>query len=303
MKKIFRYAGVALVSAAVLALAGCGSPRGQAQEGFVVSILPLKYLVERITGGDFPVEVLVPPGSGPESYEPTPAQMMAVGSSKAVMLTGLIDFERTLTEKLSGNGKVAVCDLSQGIQIIAGSCSHTHGVGQGSARHAHGHGVDPHTWTSPRCLATMAGNVLKCVQELYPDSARYRENYDALVADLQRLDAQVAAQLAASGVKRFYIYHPALTYYARDYGLEQVSIEHEGKEPSASHLSQLIVSARHDGARAILYQRQFSKSTVDAIAADIGALAVEIDPLREDVSMNTLEMTAAICFGHNQTAP
>jgi len=83
-------------------------------------------------------------------------------------------------------------------------------------------------------------------------------------------------------VKYFIVYHPALTYYARDYGLRQVAIEADGKEPSAKQLTAVIRQAREDGVRRIFYQNQFPASTVEIIARDIDAEYVEIDPLDED---------------------
>ena len=90
----------------------------------------------------------------------------------------------------------------------------------------------------------------------------------------------------------FIIYHPALTYYARDYGLRQIAIEADGKEPSAKQLTQLIRQAREDGVRRILYQSQFPASEV--IARDIDAEYAEVDPLREDVIANIEEITGII---------
>ena len=98
----------------------------------------------------------------------------------------------------------------------------------------------------------------------------------------------------ASDVEYFIIYHPALTYYARDYGLRQIAIEADGKEPSAKQLTQIIRQAREDGVRRILYQSQFPASAVEVIARDIDAQYVEVDPLREDVIANIGEITGII---------
>ncbi len=95
----------------------------------------------------------------------------------------------------------------------------------------------------------------------------------------------------SNGTEYFIIYHPALTYYARDYGLRQEAIETDGKEPSARHLSGIIREARAKGIRKILYQSQFPASAVETVARDIGAEAVRIDPLREDVTANIDEIT------------
>ena len=179
-------------------------------------------------------------------------------------------------------------DLHRGIEPIAGSCSHA------DADKEHRHGVDPHIWTSPRELRTMADNAYRTIHELYPDSTGYTVNYQRLADKLQVLDDSVAERLKQSGVPYFMIYHPALTYYARAYGIEQVAIEQDGKEPSAKRLVRLIEQARRDSIRVVFYQSQFPASAVEVIAEDIGAQSVRIDPLAEDVVGNISYITDLI---------
>ena len=266
---------------------GSCASRRQAEEGTLyVSILPLRSLVQGIVGDDFNIEVLVPPGASPETFEPTPRQFIGLNKAQMIFNVGLIDFETTLLSKVEDSSKVV--DLSRGIELIAGSCSHcSHG-------HTHAHDVDPHVWTSPRALQKMAENAYGAIRAAYPDSVKYEANYRRLQRELTELDERTAAQIAGSGVRYFIIYHPALTYYARDYGLQQVAIEADGKEPSAKQLTQIIRQAREDGVRRILYQSQFPASAVEVIARDIDAEYVEIDPLREDVIANIGEITDII---------
>lgn len=260
----------------VAVLCACSSQRHEAEENrLYVSILPLKSVVEGIVGDDFKVEVLVPAGAGPETFEPTPRQFVGLNRAQLVFNVGLIDFENTLLKKLKDPSKTV--DLSRGVALIEGGCSHAeHG-------HRHAHGVDPHIWTSPRALQRMAANAYEAIRKAYPDSVKYAANYERLKTQLQELDARTAEKIARSGITRFLVYHPALTYYARDYGLEQVAIEADGKEPSARQLSALIRSTREDGVRTILYHSQFPASTVEIIARDVDARAVEFDPLPEDI--------------------
>ena len=265
---------------------GCTSRRPADGEPLYVSILPLRSLVQGIVGDDFDIEVLVPPGASPETFEPTPRQFVGLNKARMVFNVGLIDFETTLLAKIEDQAKVV--DLSRGIELIAGTCSH------GSHGHTHTHGIDPHVWTSPRALQKMAENAYEAIREAYPDSVKYETNYRLLQQELKALDERTAARIAASDVEYFIIYHPALTYYARDYGLRQIAIEADGKEPSAKQLTQLIRQAREDGVRRILYQSQFPASAVEVIARDIDAEYAEVDPLREDVIANIEEITGII---------
>ena len=280
MRKIY----IALLIA--ILCGGCTSRRPADGEPLYVSILPLRSLVQGIVGDDFDVEVLVPPGASPETFEPTPRQFVGLNKARMVFNVGLIDFETTLLAKIEDQAKVV--NLSRGIELIAGTCSH------GSHGHTHTHGIDPHVWTSPRALQKMAENAYEAIRKAYPDSVKYETNYRLLQQELKALDERTAARIAACGVEYFIIYHPALTYYARDYGLRQIAIEADGKEPSAKQLTQLIRQAREDGVRRILYQSQFPASAVEVIARDIDAEYAEVDPLREDVIANIEEITGII---------
>lgn len=320
-----------LVCVCIGSLCSCAQPAQPEEETLYVSILPLKSIVGGIVGDDFDVRVLVPAGASPETFEPTPRQFVDLNRARLIFNVGLIDFETTLLGKIEARDKVV--DLSRGIDLIAGSCSHAHGkvaradephaasmpeeqqtagshaatpgerqlAGSHAASpapqahgHSHAHGIDPHIWTSPRALQRMAANAYEAIHALWPDSVKYTENHARLQEQLAALDARTAEKIAASGVRYFIVYHPALTYYARDYGLQQVAIEDDGKEPSARALARLIEQARRDGVRRIFYQSQFPASAVEVIARDIEAQSVAIDPLKEDVIANIDSLTDLI---------
>lgn len=258
-----------------------------AHNTMAVSILPVKYLLNSIVGEDFEITVLVPPGSSPETYEPTPQQLMSMSNAVLIFNIGLLDFEQELIKRLHGNMKNKVVNLSTGINLLAGSCSGAH-------ESRHHHGVDPHIWTSPKQLKIMAETTYSAINRLFPDSVKYKDNYNILIAKLNELDKQTTELISNSKLKHFFIYHPALTYYANDYGIEQVSIEVDGKEPSAEQLKSLIELARTENVNMIMYQREFNQSTVETIADDIRARAVIIDPLAEDIINNIRHITELI---------
>lgn len=297
MKRLITHIGiVALLSFVVVsALSGCGSTGrkdGNSKPRLYVTIAPLRPLIQGIVGDDFDVEILVPAGASPESFEPTPRQFIALNKSQAVFSVGLIDFERNLVSKIEDQSKVI--NLSHGIKPIAGSCSHNHAHTADCDHQHHAHGVDPHVWSSPIALYMMSRNAYKTIAEIYPDSTKYRTNFDKLSSRLAVLDFSVRAHCERARTRSFIIYHPALTYLARDYGLEQISIEHEGKEPSAKRLAEIIEKARKSGTKRVFYQSTYPRSTVEVIAEDIGAEPVEIDPLREDVFANINDMVRLI---------
>ncbi|MDE6139958.1 MAG: zinc ABC transporter substrate-binding protein [Alistipes sp.] len=274
-----------LLLTAIFAI-GCGSNnRNAGNKTFYVTIAPLKSIIEDITCNDFEVNVLVPNGASPETFEPTAKQIAALNDAQMIFAIGLIDFERGLTSKL--DNRSAIVDLSQGIDILAGSCSHVHHNG-------HKHGIDPHIWTSPRALKQIAANAYTAVAQQYPDSTKYHEAYTTLLSRLDSLDSYVQNRLTQAGTTTFMIYHPAYTYYANDYGLQQIAIEHEGKEPTPRQLASLIDIARRNSVKYILYQPQYSKDKVDGIAAEIGAKAAMTDPLCDNIIQGIKELTDLI---------
>ncbi|HJB84081.1 MAG TPA: zinc ABC transporter substrate-binding protein [Candidatus Alistipes merdigallinarum] len=245
-----------------------------------VSIDPLRFITEQITGNDFNIQVLVPPGSSPETYEPTSAQMLQTARSKAYIEIGLLDFEINLEQAIRENmPQVTLIKSSDRVPLLAEHCGHTHNDEE------HTHGVDPHIWLSPTRLKTIAENVYNGLSVIYPDSSKYKENYDALCKRIDSLDRSLVTLLTPEK-RGFLIYHPALTYLAADYGQTQISVEVEGKEPSAAYLSRLIDTVKAMEINKILYQKQFDQSTVAAVATELDLTLVAIDPLAENVIEN-----------------
>ena len=288
MKLLGRFA--LLLSVFIFSL-GCSERKVVIEERAVVSIAPLKPLVEGILGDDFEVSVLVPQGASPETFEPTPQQLREVESARFVFGTGLLEFEQELLHRIARNEQII--NLSQGIDVLAGTCSHAHHA-HANCSHNHTHGIDPHIWCSPKSLAKMSENIYNAIAREMPDSVNYDKNYTTLCIKILELDEEVAELCRQSPRNAFFIYHPALTYLARDYGLTQIAVEHEGKEPSAKHLARIIEQARAEGVNHIFYQSEFPASSVEVICQDTGATAVEINPLDEDIFENIRHIVTLI---------
>ena len=264
---------------------GCSPKIENNKKTIYVTITPMQVLIEEITMGDFAVEVIVPKGASPETFEPTPKQVTAFNSAEFIFSTGLIDFEHSLTKRI--NGTAELVNLSEGVELMAGCCSHGH--------HHHHHGVDPHIWTSPRALRTMISNAHSAIIAHYPDSTKYTEATERLLERINILDTHCATRIEEAGVEAIMIYHPAYTYYARDYGIEQIAIEHDGKEPSLRQTTALIERAKEHGIKTIFRQPQYSEDKVRAIANDAGAEIVTTDPLSEDILGEIERITEIIC--------
>lgn len=241
-------------------------------QSIFVSIVPLKYIVEQIVAPGSSVEVLAPETASPESYEPTVRQIQALADARAYITTGLIDFEQTLLEKIpEAAPKTPVCNVSQPIELLH--------IAQ-SEKHAH-EGIDPHIWLSPRRVAVIGKEVADFLGKLEPDSAAiYRQRAEIFAARIDTLDHRFQRVAQEAKRKQFAIGHTALTYFADDYGLQQIAVEADGKEPSAMNIKQLVDSLQKADIRTVFFQPQTSDAATRAIVRELpNGRAIEFDPL------------------------
>lgn len=243
-----------------------------------VSILPQKYLVERIAGDYLNVNVMIPPGMNPATCDLNTGQLKKLYDSDLCFTIGYLPFELThLYPVLETLKDIPVINHSRDVQLLSGSCSHQH-----DAEHEHG-GIDPHIWLSPANVQTMITTIYRVLSERYPEQQEtFKANYEDLSRDVDSIARQAQQVLTGRTHKEFLIYHPALTYFAGDYGLEQISIEDEGKEPNPAHLKKIIDLAREKNIHMIFIQSQFDSSNAESIAREIGGQIIPIDPLAED---------------------
>ncbi len=243
-----------------------------------VSILPQKYLIEQIAGDYLQVNVMIPPGMNPASCDLNTAQLKKLYDSDLCFTIGYLPFEQThLYPVLANRQEIQVINHSEEFSLIPGSCGHTH-----DESHPHS-GVDPHIWLSPVYAREMANTAYQVLSEKYPEQqAIFQQNYSLLLEKINRIAKRAQEVLNHKKDKIFLIYHPALTYFAADYGLEQISIEEEGKEPNPAHLKKIIDLAREKNIHLIFIQSQFDVSNAEAIAREIDGEVVQIDPLNED---------------------
>ena len=273
ISKLARYV-VLMVTAGTLF--SCSSAKNDNANKITVSIEPLRYLTEQIVGDRFEVVTMVPKGSSPETYEPTARQMADLSESILYIKVGELGFERTWMPRLTSNAPhITVVNSSEGIT------SHI--------------GDDPHSWMSARNAIIMAHNIYEAVKRIdVKDSVFFRQRLDSLCNVIHATDKYIRQTTAQAHCKSFIIYHPALTYFASDYGLEQLALEEHGREPSAAELEQIISTARAKGVKTIFVQREFANCNVDIITNTIGARKVEINPLGYDWNKEMRRIAAEI---------
>ncbi|MCX6228897.1 MAG: zinc ABC transporter substrate-binding protein [Bacteroidia bacterium] len=268
---------------------GCQSHTLQSKKKVLfVSILPLKYFADQLIDGNFEVEVMVPPGASPETYSPTPKQMIHLSEAKAYFSIGYLGFEQVWLENFKAtNANLQVYPTSAGIEMIKEEQTHTD--------HDHPAGVDPHIWSSPKTAQIMADNLYQGLIKIDPEHAlAYEKNLKKLKIEINKVDSTIAKILKASAEKRFVVFHPALGYLARDYGLEQLAIEFEGKIPSPKHLKQVIEAARKAKVKFILIQKEFDAENAEVIAKETGSTILQIDPLDYNWSEQVIDIAQKI---------
>jgi zinc transport system substrate-binding protein len=267
---------------------GGGVKDSEAGERIItVSIVPFRYFVEAIAGDDFAVNVMVPSGSNPHIYEPFPEQVFKLRKSIAYISNGYLGFEITwLGRFYNTNRTMKKLALNQNIQPLVSAHRHD---GE------HEEGADPHYWVSPKCAMIMAASVKDFLVELNPGSKnKYETNYNNLLSVISGVDKKASDLFSGVKSKNFMIYHPNLGYLARDYGLEEIAVEFEGKEPTPSRMKELIDRSRACRIKTIFVQREYDAKNARELAHEIGAKVQIIDPLSGDWPGATTEIINAL---------
>lgn len=261
-----------------------------------VSLVPQKYWIDRLSGDAVDVNVMVVSGASHSTYEPTPQQMKHINSSQLYFRLGYIDFEQVWMEKFqNSNPDMKVVDLSEGFDlesVVAFPCSHDHG--EGHNHHAHT-AVDPHIWLNPPMVKTMVERIARELRMLLPtdaDSIRIREK--EFLSEIDSLDAYISQCFSNLENRKFLLFHPALTWYALNYGLEQIVVEVDGKEPSASTMKQIIETVRNENIKVVMIQSEFSTDRAESIARETNAQIVHIEPMAYDWVANMYKLTKII---------
>ncbi len=288
MKRGVSSSAVAVIAAVIItAAAGLPAYASSGEGGRIrafVSILPQAYLVERIGGDHVEVRILVGEGQEPHTFEPTPAQMAALAQSDVYFTIG-VPFESALLSRVrSLFPHLSITDTVRGVRLRYFDEENEADAHQLPDAHAHGGRMpDPHTWLDPGRVKIMAGNIALSLKALDPEHGDvFERNLERLLQDLDRADARIARILEPLKGRRIYVFHPAFGYFCEAYGLEQMALEAQGKEPGAKQLARIIEKARDEGVKVIFVQSQFSGKAASAIAESIGGVVVPINPLPTD---------------------
>lgn len=259
-----------------------GMAESNAKPTVTVTIPPYQYFVDKIAGDKVDVNVMVSNGNNPETYEPNAQQMMELSNSALYLKVGSIGFEQTWMKKLQDNAPdMKVIDTSVGIKPAQ----------------TPGGNIDPHVWMSCKNARIISSNIFKALCQLEPENKTFfQKNYQQLLSSIDRQDSIIRKSFKDNPemVRKFVIYHPILTYFARDYQLEQLAIEEEGREPSAAQLKSLIERARKQKIRYCLIQAEFANRNTTTFIKESQTKAMDINPLQADWANAMKEVSLAV---------
>jgi zinc transport system substrate-binding protein len=257
-----------------------------------VSIQPQKYFVDKIAHNLVSVIVMVPPGVSEHTYEPKPLQMASLSNAALYFSIG-IEFESAWLGRLMGTyPAIRVVRTDSGIakipmdRLLVGEPAEAH----------EDEGLDPHIWLSPELVRAQAATITAALCTRFPGhAAEFRTNDSLFMLEIDSLQQEIKTLLAGrSGDARFMVFHPAWGYFAREFGLKQLAIEVQGKEPSARDLRTILDYAGKTPVSAIFIQPQFSRRTPEIIAREIGARIAVADPLAADWAGNLRSFAKAL---------
>lgn len=251
-----------------------------------VSLAPQAYLMKRIGGAQVEVLPLVQTGESEEAYQLTPQQRKDLGDADLYYYINL-PFEKALMDRLEAENKtrtkpLRMIDSCEGIDflIMESACS-CHGGHHNSLK-------DPHVWLDPNNMSIMASTMAKTLVELDPLFASfYQKNAADLKADLAALHAELNELLTPFRGQSLLVFHPSYGYFAKAYGLKQIAIEKDGKEPLLQDLTDLVerikkMKAGKNPPKAIFVQPNFSTRTAETLAKSLSLKVIQLDPLADD---------------------
>lgn len=237
-----------------------------------VSIEPQQKILEEIAGDNFEVISILSKGANPESFDPTVSQRRKAANAKAYFTIGYLPFEETLSSSLGENVKIV--NTSAGIVPVTGTHSH------GPKEKEHDNTEDPHIWTSINNGKLIAYNMYMALAEIDDKNKdEYWQRYTILTERLDSIDAVIRHSLESAKSDAFAVWHPSLSYFARDYGLHQISVGQESKEISPTTLREVVNEAKKDSVKVFFFQKEYDSRQAENINKEIGARLIPINPL------------------------
>ena len=276
---------VALCSLSMI-MTACNGSRRRGEKGrtvVAVSIPPQQFFVDNIAGDRVETVCLLGGLADPESFEPSMKQFMDLENAQVYMPVGVFAFEKAITDRLKSNHKdLKVIKVTDGVEALYDTHGHDHG--HEGDKHDEGGEADPHMWSSAVNAKIIALNTLNALVEADPANEDvYRANYARLDARLDSVDMCFNKLFEGEDVARsFAVWHPSLSYFARDYGLKQVSLVDAGKESSVKSLAASLKNTGGEDCRIYFFQQEFDSGKAAELVKESGVKVVNINPMNRE---------------------
>jgi zinc transport system substrate-binding protein len=266
-------------AALLLSLTGCAgavpaaTPGTDAPLQVAAAFYPFEFVAERVGGGEVAVSSLTLPGAEPHDVELTARQVASLATTDLLVYQS--GFQPAVDEAVALQAPPRAVDAASFLTMLPLDSGHP---GEDAVQSS----LDPHTWLDPTNLAEVATHVRDALSAARPAAAAtFAANADALLAELNDLDADFAAGLATCRLRTFITSHAAFGYLAHRYDLEQVAIRglEPDVEPSAARIAEVQQLALANGVTTIFYESLTSPAVSRAIAADLGLATDVLDPL------------------------
>jgi ABC-type Zn uptake system ZnuABC Zn-binding protein ZnuA len=266
---------LAFTAALTVSLAACGDDAvsrpaaGGGRLAVVATTTQVADFARNIGGDKVAVAQILKPNVDPHDYEPTPADITAIGAAKVLVKSG-VGLERWLEATVAAAGFTgATVDASIGVRVRQGDGEEEEAAG------------DPHIWHDPRNAKLMAQNIAKALIAADPaDRATYEQNLAGYSGKLDTLDADIQAKIdkLPAGNRKLVTNHDAFGYYIDRYELEFVgsiipSFD-TSAELSAKDIDDIVAKIKQTGTKAVFSESSLPPKTAEAIAKQAGVKVV-----------------------------
>ncbi|MDR2151508.1 MAG: zinc ABC transporter substrate-binding protein [Helicobacteraceae bacterium] len=246
-----------------------------------VSIAPQAWLVDNIGAGAVETLVMSPPNASAHTYEPKPMQMAKLTKAAAYMACG-VEFEKAWLKRFERNApNMRVFYTDAKIKKLTLSPSSRDANDNQTNRRSGA--IDSHIWFSADATRLQAQAIIDALIEVDPaNAALYSKNGNDTLNKIDALHSELESKLKPYKDRAFLIHHPALGYFANEYGLRQLFIEFDGKEPKPAELAALIKSAKDANISVVFAERGASPKVASSLAATLGAKVTPITIVSDD---------------------
>ncbi|MCJ7727019.1 MAG: zinc ABC transporter substrate-binding protein, partial [Actinobacteria bacterium] len=204
-----------------------------------------------------------------------------------------IEFELVWMDKIiKMNGEMLVVDCSRGVKLFSvsykyGEAAVYYEYDESDKAKSDLKGIDPHIWLSPANAKIMVENIYEGLVQIDPQRKEYyKKNLDSYLLELDKLDDEIVQAFSGKENKKIIVFHPTWAYFAKDYGIEQIPIEEDGKEPTAKGIEDLIRQAKEYNIKVIFASPEFSTKSAETVAREIGGEVFLVSSLKKDYLEN-----------------